>query len=143
MTVLWQDLKAELLDRLGNGVEALWSLLYAAQSGVFALSLITPLDEDFSLSDAATDLMLALDELECARPELLLTGFAMDLGPVGRDDLTAYRQSIQGLLSAAKEQLELLLKDGLAEFETPAVLALAATATLTGSAQRRLSEARQ
>ena len=136
MTKVWQDVAAEVRDRLGVGPEALWSLLYTAQSAVFVLSLMSPLDEDLDLSDAATDLMLALDELETAQPEVLLETLAIDLGPVPLDDLAGYRSAIDGLLAAARDQVVSVFQYGLDDLTVEQVLALASVVTHVGSAAR-------
>lgn len=138
MTKVWQDVASEVRDRLGGGPEALWSLLYTAQSAVFALSLMSPLDEDLDLSDAATELMLALDELEAAQPELLLETLAIDLGPVALDDLAGYRSAIDGLLAAASDQIVSVFQYGLDDVTVEQILALASVVTHVGSAARRI-----
>lgn len=139
MTKVWKDVASEVRDRLGVGPEALWSLLYTAQSAVFALSLMSPLDEDLDLSDAATELMLALDELEAAQPELLLETLAIGLGPVPLDDLDGYRLAIDGLLAAARDQIVWVFQYGLDDLTVEQVLALASVVTHVGSAARRVA----
>jgi len=136
MTVVWQDLRDELHDRLGEGVETLWSLLCAAQTGMIGLGLMLPLDDGVGLDDAAVNVMLALDELELVRPELMFISFRADLGPVDVNDLGGYQAAIVGLLQAAGEHVALLARNGLPGFETSAVLALATVASLVGTAQR-------
>ncbi len=136
MTVVWQELRGELHDRLGEGVETLWSLLSAAQTGVMALALMLPLDDGAGLDDAATNVMAALDELELVRPELTFDSFTADLGPVDVEDIGGYQAGIVGLLQAAGEHVAQLARNGLAGLETSAVLALATGASVIGSAQR-------
>ncbi len=94
MTVVWQDVRDELLDKLGDGVETLWSMSYTARAGVIGLALILPLDDGVGLDDAATSVMLALDELELVRPELTSVSFTADLGPVDVEDIGAYQPQI-------------------------------------------------
>ena len=139
MTKVWQDVAGEVRDRLGVGLEALWSLLFTAQSGVFALSLMAPLGEEVTLADAATDLMLALDELEAAQPELLLETLAIDLGPVALGDLAGYRSAITGLLETIKQQVVSLSQTGPDDLGVEQLLALASVVTLVGSAARRVA----
>ena len=139
MTKVWQDVAGEVRDRLGMGPEALWSLLFTAQSGVFALSLMAPLGEEVALADAATDLMLALDELEAAQPELLLETLAIDLGPVALGDLAGYRSAITGLLETIQQQVVILSQTGPDDLGIEQLLALASVVTLVGSATRRVS----
>ena len=136
MTKVWQDVACEVRDRLGGGTEALWSLLFTAQSGVFELSLMAPLGEDVALGAAAEELMLALDELEAAQPELLLETLAIDLGPVTLADLTGYRTAIAGLLEGIQDQVARLSQTGLDSLDVEQLLALASVATLVGSARR-------
>lgn len=139
MTQVWQDVAGEVRDRLGVGPEALWSLLFTAQSGVFALSLMAPLGEDMGLAEAATDLMLALDELEAAQPELLLETLAIDLGPVALGDLAGYRSAIVALLETIRQQVVTLSDTGLADLAVEQLLALASVVSLVGSATRRVA----
>ena len=106
---------------------------------VFALSLMSPLDEDLDLSDAANELMLALDELEAAQPELLLETLAIDLGPVPVGDLAGYRSAIDGLLAAARDQIVSVFQYGLDGMTVEQVLALASVVTHVGSAARRVA----
>ena len=138
MTVLWRDLKSELVDRLGIGMEALWSLVRTAQSGVLALSLIEPLDEDMRLSDAAMDLTLALDEMEEVSPALAAGGISVDLGPVRLDDLGDYRASILGLLGAAIDVVAHMLREQVEELDTPELMSLATVASSINSARQLL-----
>lgn len=136
MTVVWQELRDELHDRQGEGVETLSSLLFAAQTRAIALALMLPLDDGAGLEDAATNIMLALDELELVRPELMFVSFTADLGPVDVDDIEGYQAAIDELLQAAGEHDALLALNGLPGLEASAVLALATVASLVGTAQR-------
>jgi hypothetical protein len=133
MTVMWEDLRGELIDRLGVGIETLWSLIFAAQSGVLALALIEPLDGDLALSDAAEAMAEALEELERVDPALASGGIAVDLDPVQLDGLTGYRTAIAGLLTAAGQVVALMLREHVEELDTSGLLALASVASLIGS----------
>ena len=135
MTVSWTEPARELVDRLGVGMEALWSLIFSAQDGALRLAMVEPLDEDFALSDAGVGLADALAELEWARPELA-AGISVELGPVQWDDVIAYRQAIAGLLAAALEVVADLLRS--AELDTPDVLALARVVHLVSAAHQRV-----
>ena len=135
MTVSWTEPARELVDRLGVGMEALWSLVFSAQDGALRLAMVEPLDEDFALSDAGVGLADALAELEWARPELA-AGISVELGPVRWDDVIAYRQAIAGLLAAALEVVADLLRS--AELDTPDVLALARVIHLVSAAHQRV-----
>ena len=110
MTVSWTEPARELVDRLGVGLDALWAMGFTAQIGALQLALIDPLDGDMVLTDAATQLAEALEELEWVRPELTLGGMSIDLGPVPWDDLIAYRSNISGLLAAAIDVIAELLR---------------------------------
>lgn len=136
MTVSWEDLSCELVDRLGIGLDVTWSLLFTAQSGALALSLIAPLDEDLSLSDASRVMGEALEELEQLRPELAAGGLAADLGPVHLDGLTYYRTAITGLLGTALDVVAIMLRDQAQDLDTPELLALASFVALVGSARQ-------
>lgn len=135
MTVSWTEPARELVDRLGVGMEALWSLVFSAQDGALRLAMVEPLDEDFALSDAGVGLADALAELEWARPELA-AGISVELGSVQWDDVIAYRQAIAGLLAAALEVVADLLRS--AELDTPDVLALARVVHLVSAAHQRV-----
>ena len=135
MTVSWTEPARELVDRLGVGMEALWSLVFSAQAGALRLATVEPLDQDFALSDAGIGLADALAELEWARPELA-AGVSVELGPVRWDDVIAYRQAIAGLLAAALEVVADLLRS--AELDTPDVLALARAVHLVSAAHQRV-----
>lgn len=139
MTVSWTGPARELVDRLGAGVDALWSLAYSAQSGALRLATVEPLDEDFALSEAAMDLADALGEIEWARPELTGVAITVDLGPPCWDDVIAYRDAIAGLLAAAIDVVVALLRDPAEELDTPDVLALARVVHLVGSAHQRVT----
>jgi len=137
-TVVWQDVRDELHDKLGDGVETLWSLLHAAQAGVIGLALMLRLDDGAGLEDAATNIMLALHELELVRPELMFVSWTADLGPVDVDDIEGYQAAIVGLLQAAGAHVALLALNRLPGLETSAALALATVASHVGTAQRLL-----
>ena len=74
MTLSWTESAQLLVDRVGAGMDALWSLTYAAQGAALQLALLEPLDEDLSLTSAGMDLAEALGELEWARPQLAASG---------------------------------------------------------------------
>lgn len=136
MTGSWTESARELVDRLGIGLEALWSLLFSAQAGALRLATVEPLDQDFALSDAGIALADALAELEWARPELA-AGVSVELGPVPWNDVIAYRQGVAGLLSAALDVVAELLRS--AELDTPDVLALARIVHLISAAHERVT----
>lgn len=139
MAVSWTLPARELVDRLGVGMDALWSLLFAAQSGVLRLALVDPLDADLSLTEAGMDIADALGELEWVRPELAACSIAVDLGPARLDDVIACRTSITGLLSAAVEVTAGLLGGQGEELDTPDVLALGRVVHQVGSAYTRVN----
>ena len=134
VTVSWTEPARELVDRLGVGMDALWSLTYAAEAGALRLALVEPLDEDLSLTAAGMDLAEALSELEWVRPELAACSLAFDPGPAPLDDVTACRASIAGLLAAAVDVIVGLLRSQGEELDTPYLLAVARVAHLLGSA---------
>lgn len=137
MTVSWTEPARELVDRLGPGMDALWSLVFSAQAGALSLATVEPLDEDFALSEAAMDLADALGELEWACPELTAVAVTVDLGPPCWDDVIAYREAIAGLLAAAIDVVAALLRDE--DLDIPDVLALARVVHLVSSAYQRVT----
>lgn len=139
VAVSWTEPARELVDRLGSGLDALWSLLYAAQSGTLRLALVEPLDDDLSLTAAGMDLAEALSELEWVRPELAACEVAFDPGPARLDDVAACRASIAGLLAAAVDVIVGLLRGPAEELDTPDLLAVARVAHLLGSAYTRVT----
>lgn len=139
VTVSWTHSAEELVDRLGVGMDALWSLVYAAQSGALQLALVEPLDEDLSLTAAGMDLAEALGELEWVRPELASGSVVVDPGPAPLDDVSACRASIAGLLAAAVDVVVALLREHGEELDTPDVLAVARVAHLVGAAYTRVT----
>ena len=139
VTVSWTEPTHELVDRLGVRMDALWSLIYAAQSGALRLALVEPLDEDLSLTAVGMDLAEALSELEWVRPELAGCSVAFDPGPAPLDEVTACRASITGLLAAAVDVIVGLLRRQGEELDTPDVLAVARVAHLLGSAYTRVT----
>jgi hypothetical protein len=139
VAVSWTEPARELVDRLGVGMDALWSLIYAAQSGALRLALAEPLDEDLSLTSAGMDLAEALSELEWVRPELASYSVAFDPGPAPQDDVTACRTSIAGLLAAAVDVIVGMLRSQGEELDTPDLLAVARVAHLIGSAYTRVT----
>lgn len=139
MAVSWMQPARELVERLGVGMDALWSLVYAAQSGALRLALVEPLDEDLSLTSAGMDLAEALGELEWVRPELATCSIALDLGPARLDDVIGCRASVTGLLAAAVDVIVALLRGQGEELDTPEVLALGRVAHQVGSAYTRVT----
>ena len=139
VTVSWTQPAQELVDRLGIGMDALWSLIYAAQVGALSLALVEPLDEDLSLTEAGMDLADALGELEWVCPELTAGSVAVDLGPAPLDDVSACRAAIAGLLAAAVDVVVALLREQGEELDTPDLLAVARVAHLVGSAYTQVS----
>jgi hypothetical protein len=137
MTVSWVDPARELVDRLGVGLEALWSLIFSAQVGALQLATVEPLDRDFALSQAGLGLADALAELEWLRPELA-GGVAVDLGQVPWNDVIAYRETVQGLLAAALQVTADLLRSE--QLETADLFALARVVHLIGAAHQRVSQ---
>ena len=139
MAVSWTEPARELVNRLGVGLDAVWSLVYSAQTGALRLALVEPLDEDLTLTEASMDLAEALDEIEWARPELTASSVAVDLGPARFDDVLACRGVIAGLMAAAIDVIVGLLREQGEELDTPDVLAMARVAHLVGSAYTRVT----
>ena len=139
VTVSWTQPAQELVDRLEVGMDALWSLIYAAQTGALSLALVEPLDEDLSLTEAGMDLADALGELEWVRPELTAGSVAVDLGPAPLDDVSACREAIAGLLAAAVDVVVGLLREQGEQLDTPDLLAVARVAHLVSSAYTQVT----
>lgn len=127
------ELAVELVDRLGVGMEALWSLMRSAEAGILSLSLVPPLDEDFALTDAARLLGDALEELESGQPG---GAISIDFGPPNWDELYAFRVQITVSLGAAMNLIDRLLKEQSEELETSELLALARVVPLVSAAHR-------
>ena len=100
MSVSWREPARDLANRLGVGLDALWSLVYAAQSSALELALVEPLDEDLSLTAPGMDLADALSELEWVSPELATCSVVFDPGTAPLDDVTACRACTAGSCSA-------------------------------------------
>jgi hypothetical protein len=66
----WEVTAGRMVDRLGVGLDALWAVLFAAQTAALGLSLAGPLVDEQRLSAVALDLAEAVEELEWARPGL-------------------------------------------------------------------------
>lgn len=111
MTMSW-DPARELVGRLGVGMDAVWSLLYAAQTASLRLALVGPVDGDIELTEAGMDLADALGELEWVRPELVELGVAFDPGPAPLTDLARSRDTLVVLLAGAIELIVALLQRG-------------------------------
>ena len=139
MAVSWMEPARELVNRLGIGLDALWSLIYAAQTGALRLALVEPLDEDLALTEAGMDLAETLGELEWIRPELRAGPVAFDPGPAPLDDVTACRAVVTGLLVASVDVAVGLLREQGEDLDTPDVLAVARVAHLLGLAYRGLT----
>ena len=139
VAVSWTQAARELVDRVGVGMDAVWSLVYAAQSGVLHLALVEALDKDLSLTSAGMDLADALGELEWVRPELAANSLALDLGPARRDAVNECRSAVAGLMTAALEVAAGLLDGQGEELATAEVLALGRVVHRVGSASTRVS----
>lgn len=136
--ISWAGYVQELGDRLGVGLDALWSLVNAAETGALRLALVEPL-EDVSLTEAGMDLADALGELEWIRPELAATSVALDVGLFPLDDVLACRASIVELLSAAVGVVVSLLREQGEELDIHDLVALARVAHQVGSAYTRVT----
>ena len=138
MDVSWTQSAQELVDRVGAGMDALWALTYAAQGAALQLALLEPLDEDMSLTAAGMDLAEALGELEWARPELAACTLAIEVGPAPLDDVTGCREALGGLLRAAIDVVERLLRGG-EELTRADLLAVARAVHLIAAAHTRIT----
>jgi hypothetical protein len=49
VAVSWMEPAREPVNRLGIGLDALWSLIYAAQTGALRLALVEPLTRTWLL----------------------------------------------------------------------------------------------
>ena len=135
MTVdLWSEPAREVVDRLGAGLDALWAVLFAAQTAALLLSLAGPLVDEQPLSAVAMDLAEAVEELEWARPELAAHGVGLDLTPIPDGDLTQGRAGLAGLLRVALDVATGLLRDPDQPLDTPELLAVSRVVTLLGTA---------
>jgi hypothetical protein len=135
MTVdLWSEPARDVVDRLGVGLDALWAVLFAAQTAVLLLSLAGPLVDEQPLLTVALDLAEAVEELEWARPELAAHGLSLDLTPIPDGDRARGRAALAGLLRVALDLAAGLLRDPDQPLDTPELLAVARVVTLLGTA---------
>ena len=128
-----------LAEGLGPGLEAVWAMIFAAQTATLQLAQITPLDDDRPLSAAAWELEQALEELERVRPELSVNGLALDLGPPPLEAAQPCREAVAGLIGAALGMLTARLPDGGNGRDVTELLALARAATLVATARHGLT----
>lgn len=143
MTVSWEPAR-QLVGRLGGGMDAVWSLLYAAQTASLRLALVGPVDGEIELTEAGMDLADALGELEWVRPELVELGVAVDPGPAPLDDLPRSRETLVVLLAAAIELIVALLQrgptDGASPSLSPIATASPSAVTAVGSVPRSVPD---
>lgn len=152
MTVSW-DPARELVGRLGSGLDAVWSLLYAAQNAALRLALVDN-ERLVELTEAGMDLTDAVSELEWARPDLADNGIAYDPGPAPNDGVLRSRETVALLIAAGRDLVVALLRQdeelaaAQGDTATPGesltldeVLALARVALLAETAHRRVSGA--
>lgn len=139
MTLVWEDVRAELEDRV-RGFEAIWALLWHAQGGLLVLSLVEPLDRDLQLTEASQQMALALDELERVRPELQFLCLPGEPGRVPLDDVSGYRAGICVLLAAALSEATRMLREEAPQLGLDELAALASVASLIGEGRRLVTE---
>ena len=130
----WEATAGRVVDRLGVGMDALWAVLFAAQTAALLLSLAGPLVDDQPLSTVAMDLVEAVEELEWARPELAAHGVGLDLVPIPDGDLARGRAGLAGLLRVALDVATGLLRDPDRPLDTAELLAVSRVVTLLGTA---------
>jgi hypothetical protein len=131
---LWSRPAGEVVDRLGVGLDALWAVLFAAQTGALLLSLAGPLVDEQPLSAVALDLAEAVAELEWVHPELAARGVAVDLAPIPAGDLAEGRDALAGLLQVGLDLAGRLLRDPAEPLDTAELLAVSRVITLLGTA---------
>jgi hypothetical protein len=130
----WEVTAERVVDRLGVGLDALWAVLFSAQTAALGLSLAGPLVDEQPLLTVAMDLAEAVEELEWARPELAAHGLSLDLTPIPGGDLAQGRAAVAGLLRVALDVAAGLLRDPDQPLDTPELLAVARVVTLLGTA---------
>ena len=130
----WEVTAGRVVDRLGVGLDALWAVLFAAQTAALLLSLAGPLVDEQPLSAVAMDLAEAVEELEWARPELAAHGLSLDLAPLPDGDLAQGRAALAGLLRVALGMTAGLLRDPEQPLDTAELLAVSRVVTLVGTA---------
>jgi len=137
VSVPWTVPARVLVERLDDGLDALWSLVYAAQIGTLHLAVKPELDADLSLTQAAMDLGEAVEELEWAHPDLPAGAVAVDLGPAPPGGVTDCRAALGVLLVGALDVSARLLRDPARQLDTPEVLCLARVVHLLANAHVR------
>jgi hypothetical protein len=130
----WEVTAERVVDRLGVGLDALWAVLFAAQTGALLLSLAGPLVDEQPLSAVALDLAEAVEELEWVHPELAARGVAVDLAPIPAGDLSQGRDALAGLQRVGLDLATRLLRDPGEQLDTSALLAVSRVVTLIGTA---------
>jgi hypothetical protein len=130
----WQVTAGRVVDRLGVGLDALWAVLFAAQTAALLLSLAGPLVDEQPLSAVALDLAEAVEELEWARPELTAHSVGLDLASIPGGDRAQGRAALAGLLRVALGVATGLLRDPDQALDAAELLAVARVVTLIGTA---------
>jgi hypothetical protein len=138
MAVPWIQPARALVVRFDDGLDALWSLVYAAQIGILQLALRLELETDLALTQAAMDLGEAVEELEWAHPDLPAVAVAVDLGPPPPGAIADCRAALVVLLVAALDVTARLRRDLARELATPDALCLARVVRLLANAHLRL-----
>ena len=105
----WIEPVRVVIDRLGDGFDALWAVVYTGQLAALQLAMHAPPGEGMALSGAAWDLGDALGEIEWVRPELAAHGVAVDLGPAPLDDAGSCRDALAGVLRLGVDIVDRIL----------------------------------
>jgi hypothetical protein len=134
----WDEVTGEVVTRLGPGLDAIWSLLEAAEYSTLSLSLVDQSD-DVGLSAAVADLMEARSELEWIRPELQFAQQALDLSPDGDGSADEHRTAAVAYLESSLELIRTVLRDECGSMSLQEMAGLARVMTLASGAHTRLT----
>ena len=118
MATPWTEPVHALIERTPTTPAGLWSLMSTAVVASASLALVAGTDDDLSLSTTITYLREAITELECACPQLRLSGTVEDVGDAVPHDTEGCRSAITALIGAA-HHLALKLTDTPADSTVP------------------------
>ena len=134
----WDEMATEVVQRLGSGLDTIWSLLEAAEYSTLSLSLVDP-SGDVGLSAGVADLMEARSELEWIRPELQFAQQALDLTPDGDGSADEHRSAAVAYLESSLQLARTVLRDEGGSMSLQEMAGLARVITLASGAYTRLT----
>ena len=134
----WDEMTDEVVQRLGSGLDTIWSLLEAAEYSTLSVSLLDP-SGTVELSAAVADLLEARSELEWLRPELQFAQQGLDLSPDEDSAADVHRTAAVAYLESSLQLVRTVLRDEGGAMSLQEMAGLARVITLTSSAYTRLT----